>query len=150
MTSSSLSHMMPKSRNLQTTSCMRVYKTTLICAVMCSFLFLASFKNILLYQTLTFLLPRWRKWRDSALRHRGGHILEAEAALFRSASVRCLKNIFFHNTSFFFGGAGERLGYGRLRAAMQQPTPKKPWSRPGTRRRIRGWKNSDVAWHASK
>lgn len=33
---------------------------------------------------------------------------------------------FLPQHKLFFGGAGERLEHGRLRAAMHQPTPKKP------------------------
>lgn len=66
----------------------------------------------------------WRKWRDSALRHRKGHILEANAA---RAPLRQYSDQKISTTRESFM-QGERQQQRPLRAVMQQPTPKKPWS----------------------
>lgn len=63
----------------------------------------------------------WRKWRDSALRHREGHILEANAARVQFSQCAARK---FPQHERCRRAARERP----LRAVMLHPTPKTPWS----------------------
>lgn len=100
----------------------------------------------------------WRKWRDSALRHRKGHIQEANAApwaLLGSARLGSASNarpkISTTRALRESSGGGGGTNDGRFVQWCSSLHQRNPDRTAGHDRLSASWmENSDVAWHASK